>query len=415
MSYDRRLTNGSSACGGQIVPGGTSVVARSPTIRELQPDRPLRVAIATGVYNYIKDGISLTLNRLVEFLEREGAEVRIFAPTAKQPAFQHFGTLVSVPSIPLPRRPEYRLAIGLGKNARQQFADFNPDLLQISVPDILGYKSMRLAQSLGVPVVGSFHTRYDTYLKYYGLEPFKGLGMKYLRHFYGNCAQVYAPSESMADELQRANIAKDVRIWSRGVDHKRFFPARRSLQWRQSVGVKDDEVVIVFVARLVREKELVTLVKTLQELEHRGVPHRSVIVGDGPERRTMQTQLPNTIFAGFLDGEDLPVAFASSDIFLFPSDTETFGNVTLEAMASGLPVVCANATGSRSLVDDCTNGFLVTPNDPSEFANHLEMLCGDVDLRRKMASSGIEKSQAYTWDRSFQQLLSHYGQLLEST
>ncbi len=376
--------------------------------------RPLRLALFTGVYDYIKDGISITLNRLVEFLEREGVEVVVFAPTAKEAAFEHVGTLFPVPSIAMIRRPDYRLALGLGRPAREFLAAYQPDLFHIAVPDILGFQALRLARRQGIPVVGSFHTRYDTYMKYYSLSWLKPISIAYFRNFYGHCDHVYAPSPSMVEELRLAGIGHDVRIWSRGVDIQRFNPQNRSMAWRRSQGIADSDVVVTFVARLVLEKEVGTLIKSLQGLTQRGIRHRSLIVGDGPERADMEVSLPDTLFTGFLDGDELARAFASSDIFLFPSDTETFGNVTLEAMASGLPAVCADATGSRSLVVHGVTGFLATAKKPDEFIGYLTQLINDADLRATMAAAALERSKSYTWDNAFRELLANYRDAVEA-
>ena len=372
----------------------------------------LRLALFSGAYDYISDGISLTLNRLVEDLERDGVEVLVFAPTAKKPAFPHAGTLVSVPSIPIPSRPEYRFALGIGRSAKRRLVAFRPNMFHIAVPDLLGFQSLRLARRWRLPVVASYHTRYETYLSYYGVDLFRSLGSRYLRGFYARCDRVCAPSPSMAEELQAAGYASNVRIWGRGVDMERFNPQKRSSQWRRDLGINDGEVVVLFVSRLVREKDLDTLINTIRGLELRGVSFRSVVVGSGPDRGYLESRLPRTIFTGFLEGEELARAYASGDLFPFPSVTETFGNVTLEAMASGLPVVGAKATGSSSLVDPDVTGFLATPQITDEFVAYLERLIGSVELRRKMGAAGLTQSQAYTRANAYRQMRSIYDNAL---
>src|SRR5262245_33791057 len=203
----------------------------------------LRVALFTGNYNYIKDGVSLTLNRLVDYLQRQGIAVLVVAPTGPQPAFEPVGELLSVPSFPIPSRPEYRLSLGLPAKVRRRLREFRPTLFHIAVPDFLGYRALRLAERWQVPVVASYHTRYDTYLKYYGLSALEGLGKKYLRHCSGKCRQLYPPSESMAAILREEGIAQNMQVWSRGVDTDLFNPGRRSLAWRRSLGIADDDVV----------------------------------------------------------------------------------------------------------------------------------------------------------------------------
>jgi len=380
--------------------------------RESNVERPIRLALFTGCYDYIKDGIALTLNRMVAYAEAHGFEVLVFAPTAKNAAFKHEGTLVSVPSIPLPRRQEYRLGLGLTATVRRRLAAFDPDFLHIAVPDILGYQALKFGLKRGLPVVASYHTRFDTYLKYYGIGLFRYAGLKYLRRFYDACDHVYVPSPSMGDVLQNESIARNIRLWPRGVDTQRFHPGRRSLEWRRHRAVKDDDVLVTYVGRLVREKDLSTLANVFEELQRRGVRHRSLIVGDGPDGAALRRRLPQTIFTGFLDGEALAAAFASSDVFFFPSKTETFGNVTLEAMASGVPTVCADATGSRSLVLDGKTGFLAAPGNTSEFADALVRLIGDDRMRAELGAAGLARSREYTWEKAMGQLMAHYRDLL---
>ena len=334
----------------------SSAEPRSPH----KEQRPLRVAFVASSYNYINDGVALTLNRLVAYLERQGVEVLVFTPVGKVPAFAHAGTVVPVPSVSLPMRPEYRLAFGLQRQAVERLRAFRPDIIHIALaPDFLGYSALKVARRLRIPVVASYHTRFETYLKHYWyVAGFTGVVRCYLRHVYGACREVYVPSQSIVDALLADGFRNNFRLWPRGVDTSLFNPNKRSSAWRAKNGIGESEFVVTFVSRLVREKRLDILVAALLLMEARGVVHRSVIVGDGPERAALERQLPGAVFTGFEEGEELARAYASSDVFLFPSETETFGNVTLEAMASGLPCVCSDATGSRSLVVHGCTGYL---------------------------------------------------------
>ena len=377
-------------------------------------NRPLRVALVASSYNYIKDGVALTLNRLVAYLTRQGVEVLVFAPVGEVPAFAHEGTVVPVPSVPLPPRPEYRLALGMGRQATEKLRVFRPDIIHIALaPDFLGYGALRVARKLQVPVVASYHTRFETYLKHYPcISGFTGVLRAYLRRSYGACREVYVPSQSTLDALLADGFRNNFRLWPRGVDTTRFDPAKRSSLWRAKHGIDESELVVVFVSRLVREKQLDTLAAALQAMQ---APHRGVIVGDGPERGSLERRLPNAVFTGFLEGEDLAEAYASSDIFVFPSETETFGSVTLEAMASGLACVCADATGSRSLVMHGDTGYLAKPGDARDFASHIDQLARDPALRRKMGAAARERSLGFSWDDAMARLLGYYRCLLTET
>lgn len=358
----------------------------------------LRVALFSGNYNYVRDGANQSLNRLVAFLERHGVPVRVYSPTIDPPAFPPTGTLISVPSVPVPRRPEYRIALGLPAKIRRDVEAFAPTLIHLSAPDLLGWGALALAERLRIPAVASFHTRFETYLRYYGLGWLEPFVIARLRRFYGRCQAVLAPSESMAAEIHAQRLSENVRIWSRGVDRALYNPDRRDLGWRRGLGIDDAEPVVAFVGRLVLEKGLEAFASTLDALRAQGVPHRALVVGDGPERAWMQQRLPSAVFAGFQTGEALARAYASSDIFLNPSVTETFGNVTLEAMASGVPAVCADATGARSLVRHGTTGFLVPPREPDGFVAPVRQLLTEPALRADMAAASVAASADFTWD-----------------
>ena len=370
----------------------------------------LRVAIFTGNYNHIRDGVSLTLNRLVGFLEEKGVSVLVFGPTVDEPAFEHNGEFVSVPSVPMPGRSEYRVTVGFPDSAQRRLREFDPNLVHLATPDLLGFRAMRWAQANEIQIVSSYHTHFTSYLKYYNMEMLEMLGWKFLVWFYSQCKHVYVPSPSMADELTKQGIEDGIRIWARGVYIDRFHPNKRDLDWRRSVGFEDDEKVVTFVSRLVWEKDLQTFVDVAKKL---GDTIRPMIVGDGPAKKELEEMLPEAHFTGFITDDELYRAYASSDIFFFPSDTETFGNVTLEAMSSGLPCVVADATGSRSLVESGVNGYLAPPRDTREFARCIKEIASNEDLREKMGKAARQKATAYSWENVNQKLLDNYEEALE--
>ncbi len=363
--------------------------------------------MVTSSYNFIADGVALTLNRLVGYLLSQGVEVLVFAPTAGTPAFAHQGTVIPVPSIALPARPEYRLAFGLGGAAKRALLDFAPDIIHIAVPDLLGQAALDFAKRHTIPAVASYHTRYETYLKHYWyLSGLEGWLKRRLKAFYGAVREVYVPSESTREALLADGLRDNFKPWPRGIDTDRFTPAKRSADWRARHGIGADEIVILHVSRLVREKRLDTLTAALKPL-----PWRKVIVGDGPDRAFAEQQLPDAIFLGHQSGEDLAIANASSDLFIFPSDSESFGNVTLEAMASGLPCVCADATGSRSLVAAGETGFLADASDAAGFAGHLSRLAGDATLRARMGQAARARALTFSWPETLGRMLGYYRAL----
>ncbi|MDX1638594.1 MAG: glycosyltransferase family 1 protein [Balneolaceae bacterium] len=375
----------------------------------------LRVAIFTGNYNHIRDGVSLTLNRLVDFLEKRDVKVLVVGPTIEEPAIKHNGELLPVPSVPMPGRSEYRLTVSFPDSVKERLAVFDPNLFHIATPDLLGFRALRYAQSHNIQVVASYHTHFTSYLKYYNLEMLEKLAWKYLVWFYGQCRHVYVPSPSMADELNRQGISDGIRIWARGVNTDHFHPGKRDMAWRRSLGISDDELVITFVSRLVWEKDLQTYVDTVQRIKKSSDRTTAMVVGDGPAKKELQQMLPNAHFTGFITGRQLHRAYASSDIFLFPSDTETFGNVTLEAMSSGLPCVVADATGSKSLVESGVNGYLAPPRNTEAFTEATLKIVNDDALRKTMGETARQKALAYSWDSVNEQLLENYHDALADT
>ena len=358
----------------------------------------LRVALFSGNYNYVRDGANQALNRLVEYLMRQGAKVRVYSPTVAEPAFEPQGDLVGVPSVAIPGRGEYRIPLGFDAGVKADIAAFAPNLVHVSSPDPTGHAATRWADARGLPILASVHTRFETYPRYYRLGFLEPLAVSILRRFYTRADALLAPSESMAEVLREQGMGDDVAIWARGVDRAIFSPQRRDLDWRARHGIGKEEVAIGFLGRLVLEKGLDVFAETMAVLRKRNIPHRVLVIGEGPARSFFEDQCPEAVFVGFQQGADLGRAVASMDMLLNPSVTETFGNVTLEAMASGIPVVAARATGSTSLVADGQTGRLVTPGDAQGFADACTAYIEDPALREAHGRAGEQRSRDYSWD-----------------
>lgn len=376
---------------------------------QTSPASNLRIAMFSGNYNYVRDGANQALNRLAGYALAQGASVRVYSPTTATPAFAPTGDLVDVPAIPLPfGRGEYRLARGLPGRVRADIERFGPNIFHVSAPDILGHRALTMARAVGIPVLASVHTLFETYPAYYGLGFMEGPLVALLRRFYNRCDALVAPSIEIAERLAGQGIDRPISVWSRGVDHARFHPDRRDNGWRRQLGIADDELVIGFLGRLVLEKGLDVFAAVCAELNRRGVHHRVLAIGDGPARDSFATDVPGVIFAGFQSGNDLGRAVASMDIFLNPSVTETFGNVTLEAMAAGVPVVAANATGARTLVTDGVTGRLIGPRDIAAYADAIAAYAADRTLLAAAGAAGRAASLAYHWDIINQKVIDEY-------
>jgi len=358
----------------------------------------LRIALFSGNYNYVRDGANQALNRLVGYLLRQGANVRVYAPTIDTPAFHPTGDLVSVPSAAIPGRPEYRLGLGVPGIVRRDLLNFNPNVVHVSVPDIVGHRAVTWARKHGIPAVASVHTRFDTYLQYYNLQWLEPLTRAIMRRFYRRCDAIVVPAESTAAIMRAQRMNKFISIWGRGVDRSQFNPARRSLEWRRAHGINDDEMVVSFLGRLVLEKGLDVFADAIDAARAMDIPLRVVAIGEGPAREYFQKRLPDAIFTGQLTGDELAIALASTDVFLNPSVTETFGNVTLEAMASGLPVMAAAASGTTSLVQDDVTGRLAEPGDIDAMAMELADYQHDPVLRARHGAAGLEFAKTMDWD-----------------
>ena len=372
----------------------------------------LRIALFSGNYNYVRDGANQALNRLVGYLLSQGASVRIYSPTVENPAFEATGDLVSVPSMAIPFRPEYRIPLSLSRSVRRDLEAFNPNIVHIASPDRVSRKAVKWAKKQNLPVLCSVHTRFETYFRYYNMSFIEPVVEAWIRRLYRKCDALVAPSESFAQVLREQRMNYDIDIWSRGVDREIFHPGRRDMEWRRGLGISDDTPVIGFLGRLVMEKGLDVFSDTIDQLKRRNVPHQVLVIGDGPARAWFESRIPDAKFAGFQVGADLGRAVASMDMFFNPSVTEAFGNVTLESMACGLPVVAAKATGSQSLVEDKVSGRLITPGAINQFADALQAYCVNTDLRAEHGSIGERRSLDYSWDAINQTVADTYLRLI---
>lgn len=362
-----------------------------------------RVAIFTETFLPRVDGIVNTLKWSLHGLVEQGWEPLVVAPAGNTQTLPGV-RVVGAPSVFFPLYPEVRLAYPTPDVCRMLDA-FKPEVVHLAGPVINGFGGMRYAQSRGLPSVSSYHTALPEYARLYGLGFIEEWAWTMLRTVHNSTAATLCPSRKTIDDL-RARGFERLELWSRGVDVDLFTPERRSASMRLRLGARGGDVLVVYVGRLAREKKLARLAAALR-LVH-GV--HVALVGDGPHRHELEQLfdgLPAT-FVGTLRGHELAAAYASADVFAFPSDTETFGNVVLEAMACGLPIVACNCGGQVDLVEEGRNGLLFAPEDVREFAQQLSRYRDDAELRARHGQAGLRLARQRSWGQQVQVLVEHY-------
>lgn len=354
------------------------------------------------------DGVSRTLAQLFGTLEARGVEFRVHSPFVPGPEVSWSGRVRPVRYVRFPLYPDYRVSLPWGHGVGDELDAWAPELVHVVSPTPMASWAQRWAARRGVPVVSSFHTHFVSYFRYYGVPALEGFGWGMMRRFYARCARVYAPSRSIIRELESHGIGR-LELWSRGMDTRRFSPAFRDAALRRTLGADDDTPVLLLVSRLVREKDLADLVEMDRLLRAREVRHRLVLVGDGPMRAELEERLPHAHFAGHQTGEALARWYASGDVFVFPSTTETFGNVVTEALASGLPAVVVDRGGPPDQIEPGENGWIARANDPADLADRVASLLRDPEARARMARRAVASARERDWSAINGRLLDSYA------
>ncbi len=372
------------------------------TLRE--DARGLRLALFTDTYAPQVNGVTRTLERLVTAIEQRGGEVRV--ETVEDPVAAADAKVSRWPSRPFWAYPQLRMAAPLSRQVTERLARWRPTLVHAATPFGVGLAGRAVARRLGVPFVTSYHTSYAAYLGHYGLHALGTVAWPFLRWFHNSGRRTFAPSEAVAAQLRGRGVA-DVSVWSRGVDTERFHPRHRSAGMRRAMGAGDGDLVVAYVGRLAPEKGVHTALRAMHHLhERRGV--RFALAGDGPdEARCRATAPPGTWFAGQLSGDALSAFYASADLFVFPSTTETFGNVVLEAMASGLPVVAPDIGATLELAHEGT-ARLFRGGDPASLAAAVDALLADAPARARLSAAGLAVAASRRWDAVWDGLLRDY-------
>jgi len=370
----------------------------------------MRIAYFTESLLPLVDGVSLTLGHLFRSLEAGGIDFRIYAPFIPPREISWHQHVRRVRSFRFPLYRDYRISIPGGRRIAAELDAWAPDIVHVVSPTPMAMWAQSYAHSRGIPVVATFHTHFVSYFPYYRFRGFEAVGWKILRWFHARCAATFAPSSSIVDELTAHGIPR-VQLWSRGVDSWQFSPRWRDAALRASLGASDAKPLVLLVSRLVKEKDLADLVAMDRVLRARSCSYTLALVGDGPMRAELERALPHAHFAGYQAGHELARWYASGDVFVFPSTTETFANVVQEAMASGLPCVVADRGGPPGVIDRGTSGLVARANDPEHLAEQVERLLRDPEMRANMGRAARERAEARSWDAVNAVLIQHYGRL----
>jgi glycosyltransferase involved in cell wall biosynthesis len=356
----------------------------------------MRVAFVTETYPPEVNGVSLTVERSVRHMRRGGHDVLLVRPRQRGETGDD-ALEWRTHGMRIPMYPDLRMGFASGAALRRRLQRFDAELVHVATQGPLGRAAVLAANRLGVPVTSDFRTNFHVYCEHYGVGFARALVVRYLRGFHNRTAATFVPCRSLRDELVAHGFER-VEVLSRGVDARLFSPHKRSTALRQRWGARDDTPVLLYVGRLAAEKNVPLALAAFAAVRAERGDARMVIVGDGPLRGALQRSHPDVHFAGVQRGEALAAHYASADLFLFPSCSETFGNVTLEAMASGLCVIAFAAAAAGELVRDRRSGLLAAPGDDGGFVRAAVAAATralDVDAVRGQARL---RAQASDWE-----------------
>ncbi|NEW07207.1 glycosyltransferase family 1 protein [Paenibacillus sp. SYP-B3998] len=371
----------------------------------------MRIALFTDTFLPDVNGVSKTLGRWTRFLESKGVECKVFAPTSMTEGDPDPFRVERFYSIPFLLYPECRLAIPNPLYIRKSLHAFQPTIIHCATPFNLGLFGLYYARKHGIPLVASYHTHFDQYLSHYKIPWVEPTLWKYMQWFHQSCRKVYVPSESTLHHLEAKGL-RNLEIWSRGVDAGRFHPEVERHEVLSSRGVEASKFVLLYVGRLAPEKSVEIALETFAALP---VTIRSnchlIIAGDGPSAASLREgygDQEGVTFTGFVEGKALADLYAAADLFIFPSATETFGNVVLESMAAGTAVIGVASGGVMDTIEDEVTGLLCPPGDVSAFVVAVRRLYESLETRLTLAKAGRAYALQQSWDQIFNKLYESY-------
>jgi glycosyltransferase involved in cell wall biosynthesis len=370
------------------------------------PRRSLRIAVVTETYPPEVNGVAATIASFVAGLRNRSHEIQLIRPRQdKSQLPDNDGRFheVLMRGLPIPNYPHLKMGLPSKRALVDVWKLRRPDLVHIVTEGPLGWSSIQAATKLRIPMCSDFRTNFHSYSKYYGIGWLHKPVIGYLRKFHNRTQRTMVPTEALRQQLA-ADGFRNLKVVARGVDTQLFHPRRRSETLRASWGADSRTTVAVHVGRLAPEKNLTTLVSAYEAMRAVDPTLKFVFVGDGPARRVLQMQLPGAVFAGMRSGVELATYYASGDVFLFPSVTETFGNVTPEAMASGLAVLAYNYAAAAQLIQPRVSGLLAPFDDAPAFMRQAMELVADRAAIRSMGLRARQVAEELAWERVVEQL-----------
>lgn len=378
------------------------------------PAQPLRVALVTETYPPEVNGVALTLARLVAGLRQRGHSVQLIRPRQGReddPAQEAGFTEILTPGMPIPGYPGLRFGLPARGSLHRLWSEHRPSIVHVATEGPLGAAAVAAARALGLPVSSGFHTNFQAYSRHYRLGWLRGLVSRHLRRFHNRTDLTLAPTQNLAWELA-AEGYRNVDVLARGVDTRLFNPQRRSTALRQSWNVAEDTLVFAYVGRLAPEKNLSLVTDAFDAIAEHHADARLLFVGDGPLASRLSRRHPRHIHAGLRRGEDLAGHYASADVFLFPSLTETYGNVVPEAMASGLAVLSYDCAAAADLIDDGRNGRKVAAGDRQAFIDAALAMAGDRQRLKVFGGQAAATVAPLEWERIHERFAGKLQELL---
>ncbi|HUF19768.1 MAG TPA: glycosyltransferase family 1 protein [Burkholderiales bacterium] len=378
--------------------------SNASALRELPPaSRGLRIAVVTETFPPEINGVAMTIGRTVGAMQARGHRVQLIRPRQHRtdtPARGERLEEILSRGIPIPRYQGLRLGLPAKQALIRLWSAQRPDVVHVVTEGPLGWSALAAAARLRLPLSTGFHTNFHAYSRHYGIGFLKGAISAYLRRFHNRANATMVPTDALRHALERDGY-QGVRVVARGVDTRLFSPARRLAALRKAWGTDESAPVALYVGRLAPEKNLHLVVHAFDAMHAVDSRARLVWVGDGPERATLQKQHPDHVFVGMRSGEDLAAHYASCDVFLFPSLTETFGNVTLEAMASGLAVVAYDYAAAQQHIVHGENGRLARCGDADDFAGQARGLASDPRGMGGLRAAARATAETIDWEKVF--------------